>query len=94
MDEPGTSEDSAVVQGDYVRISASALDEADGNPPFGQVGKSLPVGGLLVVQAGAGLGVFAPEDLHPVSPADIPSEVLADIVRRTGLMPPDTRSAP
>ncbi len=94
MNDPGGSEEAAVVQGDYVRISTTALDEADGNPPYGQVGELLPVGGLLVAQAGAGLGVFAPEDLQRVSPADIPGEVLADIVRRTGLTPPDTRAAP
>ena len=65
---PGGGERATLKPGDYVRILAHAHDQADGNPPFGMVGESLPVGGLLVAQAGAGLGVFAPEDLQRVSP--------------------------
>ncbi|NYJ07396.1 hypothetical protein [Petropleomorpha daqingensis] len=89
MVEPGGSGGPTPKQGDYVRILPHAHDQADGNPPFGMVGESLPVGGLLVAQAGAGLGVFAREDLQPVSPEDIPADALADIRRRAGLTPPD-----
>jgi hypothetical protein len=88
MVEPGGSERATLKQGDYVRILAHA-HEADGNPPFGMVGETLPVGGLLVAQAGAGIGVFAPRDLQRVSPRDIPPDALADIRRRAGLTPPE-----
>jgi hypothetical protein len=81
-------------QGDYVRVLAPADDQAAGNPAFGVVGEALPVGGVLVAQAGAGLGVFAPEDLERVSPGDIPPEALEDIHRRAGLPPPAPRPAP
>ena len=91
--EPGAGERATLKQGDYVRILAHAHDQADGNPPFGMVGERLPVGGLLVAQAGAGLGVFAPGDLQRVSPGDIPRDALADIRRRAGLTPPDPRPA-
>ena len=86
--EPGEDERATLVDGDYVRILPHAHDQADGNPPFGVVGNEL-VGGLLVAQAGAGLGVFAPEDLQRVSPEDIPPDALTDIRRRAGLPPPD-----
>ena len=89
MVEPGAGERATLKQGDYVRILAHAHVQADGNPPFGMVGETLPVGGLLVAQAGAGLGVFAPGDLERVSPGDIPRDALADIRRRAGLTPPD-----
>lgn len=82
------------MQGDYVRVLAHADDEAAGNPAYGVVGEALPVGGLLVAQAGAGLGVFAPGDLQRVSPGDIPPDALADIHRRAGLPPPAPRPAP
>jgi len=93
MVEPGGGELAPLKQGDYVRILAHAHDQADGNPPFGMVGESLPVGGLLVAQAGAGIGVFDPGDLQRLSPGDIPRDALADIRRRAGLTPPDPRSA-
>ena len=93
MVEPGGGERAALEPGDYVRMLAHAHDRADANPPFGMVGESLPVGGLSVAQAGAGLGVFAPEDLRRVSPEDSPREALADIRRRAGLAPPDPRPA-
>jgi hypothetical protein len=93
MVEAGGGEPAALKQGDYVRILAHAQDPAGGNPPFGMVGESLPVGGLLVAQAGAGLGVFAPGDLQRVSPGDIPPDALADIRRRAGRTPPDPRPA-
>ena len=51
MVEPGGRERATLKQGDYVRILAHAHDRADGNPPFGMVGESPPVGGLLVAQA-------------------------------------------
>lgn len=91
--EPAGGERAPLTQGDYVRILVHAHDQADGNPAFGMVGESLPVGGLVVAQAGAGLGVFAPGDLQRVSPADIPRDALADIHRRAGLTPPDPRPA-
>ncbi|NEN53169.1 hypothetical protein G3R41_19885 [Modestobacter muralis] len=89
MVEPGEDERATLEDGDFVRILPHAHDQADGNPPFGVVGDELPVGGLLVAQAGAGLGVFAPEDLQRVSPDDIPPDALADMRRRAGLTPPD-----
>jgi len=71
--------------GTYVRILDLARDVEDGNPPYGQVGDALPVGGLMVAQAGSGIGVFAPTDLERIEPKDIPAEALADIHRRSGM---------
>lgn len=75
--------------GTYVRILDHARDFEEGNPPYGQVGDALPVGGLLVAQAGSGVGVFAPSDLVRIEPVEIPTDALADIHRRSGMGPPD-----
>jgi hypothetical protein len=68
--------------GDLVQLLRA--DPHDGNAPYGQVVGFLPVGGVLVVQAGAGAGVFAPQDLAPVTATDVPAAALADIRRRAG----------
>ena len=79
--------------GDLVRILPHAHDQAGGNPPFGMVVGGLPVGGLQVVQAGEGLGIYAPEDLQRVAPDDVPPDALADIRWRLGAPPPDPGAA-
>ena len=89
MVDPGD----ALQDGDHVRILPHAHDRAGGNPPFGMVVGGLPVGGLQVVQAGEGLGIFAPEDLQRVSPDDVPPDALADIRRRIRATPPDPGAA-
>ena len=80
MTETGDTAHGDLPPGTYVRI---LIDLEDGNPPFGRVGERLAVGGLLVAQAGSGLGVFSPDDLVRVEPTDIPSTALADLRRRT-----------
>src|SRR4051794_41650115 len=89
MVEPGGGELAPLKQGDYVRILAHAHDQADGNPPFGMVGESLPVGGLLVAQAGAGIGVFGPGGFPRLSPRGIPPEALPGTRPRARLTAPD-----
>lgn len=69
--------------GTYVRIRDQALDPQDGNPPFGIVGDPLHVGGFLVAQAGAGIGVFGLDDVQVVGSDEIPPAALADIHRRS-----------
>ena len=89
MSAPEGPADPDLPPGTYVRILDHARDLDDGNPPYGQVGDALPVGGLLVAQAGTGMGVFAAGNLVRVTPADIPADALEDIHRRSGMGPPD-----
>lgn len=44
----------------------------------------LIVGGVMVVQAGAGAGIYAPEDLAVVRPEDVDPQTVAAIRKRTG----------
>lgn len=74
-----------LAEGDLVRLEARAVDPDDlSGSPYGRVVGFLPVGGVLVTQARAGTGVFAPEDMVVVRPADVDQEALADIWARTG----------
>jgi len=75
--------------GDLVRLTGRAVDPGQGSDPFAQIVGFLPVGGVLAVQAGAGAGVFAPEDLLPVSPDDIDPTTLEEIRERAGPPPTD-----
>jgi hypothetical protein len=75
--------------GDLVRLTGRAVDPGQGSDPFAQIVGFLPVGGVLAVQAGAGAGVFAPEDLLPVSANDIDPATLVEIRERAGPPPPD-----
>jgi hypothetical protein len=67
--------------GDLVRLPE--VDPDSGHPPYGQLVGFLIVGGAIVVQPGAGGGIFVPEDLQVVSASDVPPDVLADIRSRT-----------
>jgi len=87
MSVPDSREDPNLPPGTYVRILDHARDLEEGNPPYGQVGDSLPVGGLLKAQAGGGMGVYAAGDLVGIDPAHIPPDALADIHRRSGMGP-------
>lgn len=89
MSAPENREDPDFPPGTYVRILDHARDFEEGNPPYGQVWDPLPVGGLLVAQAGSGIGFFAPGDLVRIEPVDIPADALADIHRRSGMGPRD-----
>ncbi len=76
--------------GDLVRLADQALDPDDlGGSPYGQVAGFLPIGGVQVVQARAGLGILAPEDLAVVSSAQVDPPALAAIRERTGPTTPD-----
>ena len=75
--------------GDLVRLTGPAVDPDQGSDPFAQIVDFLPVGGVLAVQAGAGAGVFAPEDLLPVSADDIDPATLEEIRERAGPPPTD-----
>ena len=81
-----------LAEGDLVRLEAHAVDADDlGGSPYGRIVGFLPVGGVLVTQARAGTGVFAPEDMVVVRPEDVDQEALADIWARTGPASPDVR---
>ncbi len=70
---------------DLVRLSNSALDFEGAHDPYAQVVTFFPVGVVLVVRAGAGVGVPPPEDLVAVGTDDLPAWVSSDIARRRGL---------
>ena len=76
-----------LAEGDLVRLTGSAVDPDDGNEPYGQIVDFMIVGGVLVVQAGAGAGIHAPEDLTVVHAEDIDPRTLADIKERAGQPP-------
>jgi hypothetical protein len=71
-----------LAEGDLVRLSGSAADPDDGNEPYGQIVGFMIAGGVLIVQAGAGAGIFAPEDLTVVSPEDIDPRTVPEIQDR------------
>ena len=64
MSVPDSREDPNLPPGTYVRILDHARDLEEGNPPYGQVGDSLPVGGLLKAQAGAAWAFTRPATLY------------------------------
>ena len=73
--------------GDLVRLTGSAVDSDDGNEPYGQIVDFMIVGGVLVVQAGAGAGIYATEDLTVVHAEDVDAKTLVDIKERAGQPP-------
>ena len=76
-----------LAEGDLVRLAQGALDPDDGSEPYGQIVGFVVVGGVLVVQARVGAGIFAPEDLTVVSPEDIDPKTLEEIKDRAGPLP-------
>ena len=73
-----------LAEGDLVRLSGSAVDPEDGNEPYGQIMGFMIVGGVLIVQAGAGAGIYAPEQLTVVRPEDMDPKTLVKIKERVG----------
>ena len=50
-------------EGDLVRLKGNAAEPNAGNGLYGQTASFMIMGGVLIVQAGAGAGIYAPEDL-------------------------------
>ena len=76
-----------LAEGDLVRLTGSAVDPDAGNEPYGQIVGFMIVGGVLIVQAGAGAGIYAPEDLTVVHAEDLHPKTLTDIKERAGQPP-------
>ena len=76
-----------LAEGDLVRLTGSAEDLDDGNEPYGQIVGFMIAGGVLIVQAGAGAGIYAPEDLTVVHAEDLHPRTLVDIRERAGQPP-------
>ena len=67
-------------------MTGSAVDTSAGNEPYRQIVGFLIVGGVLIVQAGAGAGagIHAPGDLTVVHAEDLHPKTLTDIKDRAG----------